>query len=72
MSEKINVSKRAPAADDGVFRQAEQPIPISAVDTQDDKEPELPLSRAKCIALVATVTGAAFLNVRIAFPIKIP
>ncbi len=29
----------------------------------DDGEPKLPMSKARCIALVATVTGAAFLNV---------
>ena len=29
----------------------------------DDGESELPLSKGRCIALVATVTGAAFLNV---------
>ena len=29
----------------------------------DDDEPKLPMSKARCIALVATVTGAAFLNV---------
>jgi hypothetical protein len=29
-----------------------------------DEEPKLPLSKARCIALVATVTGASFLNVR--------
>lgn len=29
-----------------------------------DDEPTLPFSKARCIALVATVTGASFLNVR--------
>ena len=29
----------------------------------DDDESKLPMSKARCIALVATVTGAAFLNV---------
>ena len=29
----------------------------------DDGESELPMSKGRCIALVATVTGAAFLNV---------
>lgn len=36
----------------------------------DDDEPpksDLPFSKARCIALVATVTGASFLNVRV-FP----
>ena len=32
-------------------------------DDEDTKD-ELPLSKARCIALVATVTGASFLNVR--------
>lgn len=30
----------------------------------DDHKDDLPLSKARCIALVATVTGASFLNVR--------
>lgn len=29
----------------------------------DDGKSELPFSKARCIALVATVTGASFLNV---------
>lgn len=33
-------------------------------------ESDLPMSKAKCIALVATVTGAAFLNVRL--PLRYP
>lgn len=31
---------------------------------EKDGKPPLPFSRARCIALVATVTGASFLNVR--------
>lgn len=65
MSGKTNLSTQAPAANDEIQQHADQFVPITAVATQDDKEPELPLSRAKSIALVATVTGAAFLNVRI-------
>lgn len=30
---------------------------------EQEQEPGLPFSKARCIALVATVTGAAFLNV---------
>lgn len=33
-------------------------------DGKDEQPPPLPFSKARCIALVATVTGAAFLNVR--------
>lgn len=65
MSEKTNLPTQPPAANDEIQQHADQFVPITVVATQDDKEPELPLSRAKCIALVATVTGAAFLNVRI-------
>jgi hypothetical protein len=32
--------------------------------SEDDAQPPLPMSKARCIALVATVAGAAFLNVR--------
>lgn len=30
---------------------------------KDDEQPPLPFSKARCIALVATLTGASFLNV---------
>jgi hypothetical protein len=33
----------------------------------EERAPGLPFSKARCIALVATVTGASFLNVR--FPL---
>ncbi len=38
--------------------------PEAALPEDDEDEPELSMSKARCIALVATVTGAAFLNVR--------
>ena len=54
---------------------AQAPRPLSArksdVDIEDvengpaSERSELPFSKARCITLVATVTGAAFLNVRI-------
>lgn len=37
----------------------------------DDHKDDLPLSKARCIALVATVTGASFLNVRTIPPFQI-
>jgi hypothetical protein len=51
--------------------QAQQPLSIKDEEVATGRKGEekkgngLPFSKARCIALVATVTGAAFLNVRI-------
>lgn len=39
-------------------------ISSEVVDTDEHEEPPLPYSKARCIALVVTTTGAAFTNVR--------
>lgn len=44
-------------------RTASQAVVIEPEDDDDDTKPTLPFSKARCIALVATVTGASFLNV---------
>lgn len=36
---------------------------VEGEQNEDEKEPKLPFSKARCIALVATVTGASFMNV---------
>jgi hypothetical protein len=41
---------------------AESP-PSGGLTEDDDEHQKLPFSKARCIALVATVTGASFLNV---------
>ncbi|KAI0899413.1 drug resistance protein [Annulohypoxylon nitens] len=43
-------------------RTASQAVVIDPEDDDDDTKPTLPFSKARCIALVATVTGASFLN----------
>jgi hypothetical protein len=43
--------------------QHQQPVVDTASEYSDDEEPKLPMSKARCIALVLTLTGAAFLNV---------
>lgn len=51
--------------------QAQQPLSVKDLELAAGEGREgngLPFSKARCIALVATVTGAAFLNVRLSFP----
>lgn len=43
----------------------QQPVADTASDYSDDEEPKLPMPKARCIALVLTLTGAAFLNVSV-------
>ncbi|KAI1456861.1 drug resistance protein [Annulohypoxylon moriforme] len=43
-------------------RTANQAVEIEPEDDDDTTKPTLPFSKARCIALVATVTGASFLN----------
>ncbi|KAK8069183.1 Drug resistance protein [Apiospora phragmitis] len=50
--------EKAEPQENGSFREGDSP----AGDTTDDTRSTLPLSKGKSIALVATVTGAAFLN----------
>lgn len=38
-------------------------------DGKADEQPPLPFSRARCVALVATLTGASFLNVTQLLPL---
>ena len=38
-------------------------VECGAGDEEEKRPPGLPFSKARCIALVATVTGASFLNV---------
>lgn len=57
--------KRIPVSEQGA--PAEQHTAESVASTNEDSEdeqPKLPMSKARCIALVLTLTGAAFLNVR--------
>jgi hypothetical protein len=42
-----------------------QPVADTSSEYSDDEEPKLPMSKARCIALVLTLTGAAFLNVSV-------
>lgn len=41
-----------------------EPHPPPDDDEVEEEEPKLPMSKARCIALVITLAGAAFLNVR--------
>lgn len=56
---------RAPTPDSrsGSIRDVETTGPNGIPSAPDDAGSSLPFSKARCIALVATVTGACFLNV---------
>lgn len=41
-----------------------EPHPPREDEEAEEEEPKLPMSKARCIALVITLAGAAFLNVR--------
>jgi hypothetical protein len=43
----------------------EEPAAESITEGSEDEQPKLPMSKARCIALVLTLTGAAFLNVSV-------
>ena len=50
---------------------AEQAEQVDDSESTDDSPP-LPFSKARCIAVVATTTGASFMNVRLTFPSTLP
>jgi hypothetical protein len=53
---------RPPTSDGSVDVASEREVE-SAVDVGDEQRTVLPFSKGRCISLVLTVTGAAFLNV---------
>ena len=53
---------RQPTSDGSVTSDAVENVAADG-DEQDEQAPALPFSKGRCISLVLTVTGAAFLNV---------
>ena len=58
--EKAVVATQAPTSDESV---TSREVATDNEQNQDEDKPQLPFSKARCIALVATVTGASFMNV---------
>ena len=59
--------KRAQVTNNPNQTQESQDVAYHESESDEEDEEKLPLSKARCIALVATVTGASFLNVRALF-----
>jgi hypothetical protein len=61
-----DVAPAGAVAKEGAYTQAQAQVQQQQQQQEQEQEqeqPPLPFSKARCIALVATVTGAAFLNV---------